>query len=187
MAGRDIKQIIPAGTQNNVSAAGDYIHLKSATGTVRVELANGQSIDMTAGDKVRSPRFKGFVAHNDTGADITAVFVVGEGDFTQGAVTGTITLVRPSNFNGVADVALVATVSAAILAADTTRSSVTLTNITTSAGEARIGGAGSVGAAQGTPLQPGESMTISFDMGASDAIWGHSVAGATIAISVAQD
>lgn len=159
MAGRDIKKIIEAGAHQNVAAAGDYIHLKSTSGPVRIDIG-GRSVDMSAGDKMKSHDFRGFVVHNDTVADITCIFVVGEGDFTQGASTGEVTVTKASNFDGVDDVVLAAAADNLLLAADDTRRTAYITNLSGNGVSIRVGGTGSNSATKGTPVAPGETLTL---------------------------
>jgi len=72
-----------------------------------------------------------------------------------------VDLIKGSDFQGVADVTLGAAGATTIISADSTRRSAFITNLSGNAATIRVGGVGSVGAAQGTPVAPGETLTLS--------------------------
>jgi len=186
MAGRTIKRTIAANQSTEVSVEGQYVFMKSTTALVTAEV-NGRRVELESGDSIETAPFKGFHVFNDNASAVTLVMVVGTGAFKRTAVTGAVDVNRPSNFDGVADVTSAAALTS-ILAADSTRSSVTITSLITNAAEIRIGGDGSTGAAQGTPIQPGESARIGWDEGAAGAIYGYfNNVGDAVAISVGKD
>jgi len=187
MAGRTIKRTIAANQSTEVSVEGQYVFMKSTTALVTAEV-NGRRVELESGDSIETAPFKGFHVFNDNASAVTLVMVVGTGAFKRTAVTGAVDVNRPSNFDGVADKALNNGSETVVLAADSTRASVTLSSITANTVEIRVGGDGSVGAAQGTPLQPGESITISWDMGAAGGISAYCAAASQyLAISVSTD
>lgn len=160
MAGRDIASKIPAGQHVKVSAAGDFVHVKSTSGDIRIEI-DGKDVDMSEGDKLveRGAGFKEFIAHNDSGADITAIFVVGYGDYSQGKLVGSVTLTKATGGSATADATIGATSNSAVLAANSARREAMITNMDAAAVlRCNIGAA--AGAALGQPIGPGQTVTL---------------------------
>lgn len=99
------------------------------------------------------------------------------------AVTTTASITPGNTFEGVADVALVAITATQIIAADATRLGVLIKNPSSNTASIRIGANGSVGAAQGIELEPGESIPVAT----TAAVWGYSVPGESVSVSVVRE
>jgi len=173
MAGRQINITIQANTSHAIAAAGEFIAIKSASAPFAVEV-NGQRADMEAGDAQQvADGFKGFTVHNTSGAAITATLIVGRGDYRVGKLVGEVSIKRPANLAGVGDITFTAAGSKVLRSANTSRASVTIMASLANTDTVRIGGPGSVGATTGIPLSPGQSLTLSWDMGAGSQIKGY--------------
>lgn len=99
-------------------------------------------------------------------------------------VVNTTASITPGNtFAGAADVALAAAAATLIIASDADRLGVLIKNPSSNAASVRIGGLASVGAAQGIELEPGESIPIAT----TDAIYGYSVPGESVSVSVVRE
>lgn len=125
---------------------------------------------------------------NTGAADITVTVALGVGIFNDNRLTvvGTITTapVKSNTFVGVADVTLNANPKQIMPATATQRSLIITANPANNAGGIRIGGNGSVGAAQGMLLQPGQSIVL--DTAAAVFGWA-SAATDSVSISSVQD
>lgn len=99
------------------------------------------------------------------------------------AVNTTASITPGNTFAGAADVALAAAAATLIIASDADRLGVLIKNPSSNAASVRIGGLASVGAAQGIELEPGESIPIAT----TDAIYGYSVPGESVSVSVVRE
>lgn len=181
MAGRDIGVVVPAGNHVKVAAAGTFVFIKSSTGELRIETDAGKNVDMEAGDKLieRGEGFPDFIAHNDSGVDITVVFVVGFGDYDKASLVGTVTVDQPSSIVDVVDVACAAGARTLISAAATTKRETLIRHLANNPGILRVGSV-TVAAAQGLHITTSEQMTVNG--GAAVYVW--NTTGASIDVSV---
>lgn len=152
----DIIRTIAANSGQDVAASGNYIFLKSANANVRV-VVDQQYVHMQAGDRWDIPQgFKGFRIENETAGSISAEFIVDRGAYVRSEVTGSITLTSGANI--IINNHTVGAASATLLAADTTRRSVAITN--TSTAETiyiNVGGAATV---LDFPIYPRETLVL---------------------------
>lgn len=152
----DITRTIPANSGQDVAAAGNYIFMKSASADVRVVL-DQQSVHMQAGDRWDVPEgFKGFRIENETGGSITCELIVDRGGYFRSEVTGNMTITKGANIT--VNNHTVGVASATLLAADTNRRSVMITNTSTTATVyINVGGAATV---NDFPIYPRETITL---------------------------
>jgi len=89
---RDIKRKIPANGDQGVSAQGDFIFLKSATGSVAVDIQGRGQVGLEVGDNIKiAGGFKEFRIINKTNDDNTVEIAVGDGDsFARSIVSGSV-------------------------------------------------------------------------------------------------
>lgn len=174
-----------AGTKQ-FDGRGQYVLITAATDDVYVAFDDQAFIkwrkksNINAGYIFSRVTIKSLVAQ-------TVEFVVSEEKQEEGrddvAVTTTASITPGNTFEGVADVALVAITATQIIAADSTRLGVIIKNPSTNTASVRIGASGSVGAAQGIELEPGESIPIAT----TAAVWGYSVPGQSVSVSVVRE
>lgn len=186
MAGRDIKTIVPNGEHVTVSAAGTFVFVKETTGELGIELTGeqlGKLVIMDAGDKIteRGKGFDSFIAHNDTGADVTVIFTVGYGDFDKAALVGTVSVSQPSNVTDQPDVACAAGARTLVSAAGATKRETMIRHLNNNPGILRVGGA-TVAVAQGMHVTSNEQATIN----GSGAVYVWNTTAASITVTVTE-
>lgn len=172
--------------ERELQVNGRYLYINDATGDVFVSLDNGSELqrgkksNVANGEPFTRLRVRSAIAQ-------TVRLTVSEERQDEGrddvAVTTTASITPGNTFQGSADVALVAVTATEIIAADATRLGVLIKNPSSNTASVRIGGAASVGAAQGIELEPGESIPIAT----TDAVYGYSVPGESVSVSVVRE
>lgn len=114
----------------------------------------------------------------------TAVFHISKGGVGSNVFSGSVTatISKPATIDTVADVALGAGAATQILPADATRQKAYICNLSTNAAVMRIGDV-NVGAARGAEVQPGQSIPLE----GTEAIYGYSVPGEAVAVTIIKD
>lgn len=175
-----------AGSEFNQSVAGRHCRLKSVSvpGTeIAVETDTGVLVTMAVGDRFEAP----FNSLKITAPILVdAVFVVGDGKTLSEAAAVSISgaTFTPDIINTIANPADVAvlTISAVLVSvARATKRQTIIKNPVGSANSVRIG-SGSVAAAAGAELDPGEAVVMDGSM----AITAYNAGGGTITLSVTE-
>lgn len=79
---REFKRALVAGAQDWLAATGNYVHVKSSVGPVKVITEAGEEVTLIEGQGIRfSKSFKGFDVRNDHSVDQIFVLLVGDGEF----------------------------------------------------------------------------------------------------------
>lgn len=156
---REIDRIIPASDHQDVAVTGDFIYLHTANLPLKVEV-DGQVVTMRQGDKrTVDGGFPHFRVDNENPSDVTAVFIVGSGDYSRQAVTGSVQIKAATNLGTVPDVSLSASSTSQIIAANASRVEVLIANLSGNSETLRLGDA-NAGATRGIPLLPGFTARI---------------------------
>lgn len=114
-----------------------------------------------SGLKVRPKEpFRNVSIVSATGQTIKAAIGDGDGEYNRTAGEVDSNAVIPAGFEGETDVALTNGAATLVAAANASRAEITITSILANTVEIRVGGQTTAAADKGTPLQPGESMTI---------------------------
>lgn len=172
--------------ERRLQVRGRHVLITAATDNVYVSfddqsfLKRGKKSNINPGYEFTVVTIKSLVAQ-------TVEFTVSDEKQDEGrddvAVTTTASITPGNTFEGVADVALVAVTATQIIAADATRLGVIIKNPSSNTASVRIGASGSVGAAQGVELEPGESMPVAT----TAAVYGYSVPGESVSVSVVRE
>lgn len=166
--------------------SGRYVRIIEATGDVYLKL-DDVSTELKRGVKsqVSSEGFSQVVVRSAIAQ--TVRICISDQPQDEGrddvAVTTAASITPGNTFAGAADVALTAATATEIIGADATRLGVIIKNPSSNTASVRIGGAASVGAATGIELEPGESMPVAT----TAAVWGYSVPGETVSVSVVRE
>jgi len=151
MGQRELNRVIPANDRTTLDVKGDFIYLHTANLPLKV-LVRGQMVTMREGDKRRVEQgFGRFYVENENGADVTAIFIVGTGDYSRASLVGEVAIQVSASLQSVADDTISTNSSKQILAANLTRKHVLLECDR----EVRIGDA-SVSATQGVRFASGK-------------------------------
>ena len=129
------------------------------------------------GHKARLPdggMFKAIRLRNPSGASITVKIAAGFGDLidSETQVSGFISLTVPSGLPSTPDVSINAASTIQVLAVNLNRKEAMISNLATNTQTMRISDS-FTGAAQGTPVAPGQTITIE----ATAAIWAYNPGG----------
>lgn len=153
---------------------------------VKAHGGSGGTWTMRPGQSCKLPEAAAaFSVANKTGVSaITGVLKIGEGDFSDSSVTGTVTSIpaKPTTIDTVADVALNAGAATQILAADTARRAALISNLAANLNAIRVGDS-NVAAARGAQVQPGQTITIE----GTEAIFGFDAAAESVGVTVIKD
>lgn len=85
---------LQAGGGQSIEATGIFIKYKSGLGAIRVTTSNGDYIDLTVGQGIRvSKQFSRIVVNDKSGSINTGVLVVGDVDFHDDSIVGTVQVV----------------------------------------------------------------------------------------------
>lgn len=166
--------------------SGRYVRIIEATGDVYLKL-DDVSTELKRGVKsqVSSEGFSAVVVRSAIAQTIR--LCISDQPQDEGrddvAVTTSASIVPGNTFEGSADVALAAATATQIIGADATRLGVLIKNPSSNTASVRIGGAATVGAAQGIELEPGESIPVAT----TAAVWGYSVPGESVSVSVVRE
>ena len=176
---REIDRIIPASGHQDIAVTGDFIYLHTANLPLQIEV-DGQIITMRQGDKrTVAGGFPHFGVDNKNASNVTAVFIVGSGDYSRQAITGNIAVSPPTNLQTVADVSLLASDTSLVIAANSNRNHVLITNLAGNAETIRVGDA-NAGAARGQPVVAGATAEINC----TGAIYAHNPGTAAQSVAI---
>lgn len=152
---------VPVGENLILQVVGDYVRVESASVTLIIEEpAAGQVVYLEQGDDARLKRFVNLYLRHDDGAAQTVTISIGDGTQKSSArVGGSISTSKATRFNSVADASVAGSTVTLLLADDSPRREAIITSLDTNTENIRIGDS-LVGAARGTPLAPGMSITI---------------------------
>lgn len=88
---REFRRVLVSGQQDQLSAQGDYVYLKSAVGEIAVITESGNEVRLQQGQGVRFVRkFETLQVRNDYGLNQAFTLIVGSGDFQNNALVGEI-------------------------------------------------------------------------------------------------
>lgn len=165
---RPYTRTIANNAETRIAARGRVLFVDDSTAGVLISLRKDETgrgdglqigpITMRSRQKISTVQvFDDVTIRNESGASVTITVLIGDSDFD--APLSEVALEPATTNTGVADV-VVGVGETAVLAADPSRKRAHIKSIATSAAACRIGGTGSVGAAQGAQLNPGEGLTI---------------------------
>lgn len=151
---------------------GNYLRLLTAANAVKVEyVRSGTIIEHETADGVkagyggRPPRGTGQQRAFDearvtsaTAQTVELLILQGEADYDRSV--GTVDVTRAAGFADTVDVSMVAGARTQIVAANAARRRVHITNLAAGAATLRIGNTATVAANRGTPVAPGETITL---------------------------
>lgn len=157
---------VPPGENLQIQVVGDYVRVESASVTVIVEDPDGgQVVYLEQGDDARLHRFNHMYIRHAGAALQDVVLSIGDGTQKGSArVGGVVDVSKPSGFETITDVGVPSALLTLAFPADATRRSVMITSLDTNTETIRIGDF-STGANRGTPLRPGETITIETTAG----------------------
>lgn len=153
---------IPASGQDSRAVIGDFIRIDSATVTLKVILEDEDGVMvadllMTQGRSVALPvDFSNVRVSNPSGGATTATLEIGRGNISDNELTGTITASRGATLSNAAHTVGVA--AAELLAADSTRRSIVIQNL--SASDIYLGNDSGVLTTNGLKVGPTQSLTV---------------------------
>lgn len=176
---------------------GNFLRLLTADNPVKVEyVRSGTIIEHETADGVRAgyggrpPRREGQPRAFDevrvtsaTAQTVELLILQGEADYQRSV--GTVTTTRGAGYTDSVDVSMGAGVRTAIVAANAARRRVHISNLAAGAATLRIGGSATANATRGTPLAPGE--TITLETTAAIAGWNPGGAAQDVAVSEETD
>ena len=182
----DHELVFTGAGSRQVSTAGKYIRILEATGYVYIKVdAKSTEFKRSKKSEIATPGFGRIVVRSEIAQ--TVRLVISDLPQDEGrddvAVTTTASITPGNTFEGVADVPLAAAAATLIIAADATRLGVIIKNPSSNTASVRVGGLASVGVAQGTELDPGESIPVAT----TAAVYGYSVPGETVSVSVVRE
>lgn len=176
---------VPAGgsVEIAVGAGADYVRAQVAPAELTVHvLDTDEQITLSEGDDVILSGFSRVSFSHGGVADLSFTVLIGRGTrATRARVAGSVALVNPTGFGSVVDNAVGAGATVQILAADATRVRAIVTNLAASVNTVRVGDA-AVAAGQGTPIEPGQTMTV--DGGGAVHVYNPAGGVSTIAVTV---
>lgn len=166
----------------SVPLGSDYVRLvRVGTGvTVRVDVEDtNESYVLSEGDDVNLSPFSSLRISHDSAVEQTINLYIGRGTRAGSSrIGGAVSVAVASGIVSVADVGIVASAAAVVIApANTARKSALITNLTSSAGTLRVGDA-AIGAARGVPVEPGATATIET----TAAVYAFSSAACTVSV-----
>lgn len=158
---------VPPGENLQVQVVGDYVRVESAAVAVIIEDPDGsQLVHLEEGDDARLQPFKHLYLRHDDAATQAVVIAVGQGtQKSSSRIGGSIVLgaeidvSKASSFETIVDVGVPSALLTLAFPADITRRSIMITALDTNTETVRIGDF-STGATRGTPLRPGETITL---------------------------
>lgn len=158
-ASRDYELILAVAEEKTLAIDGDFIWIKSTTGTIHVEINGGESALGTTQSK-NFDRFEKITFKNKTGSPLQATFVAGFGGFADNNFSGTVTIAPGGTLQTAVD-ATVLPMSAPIvlLSASASRKKAILVASSANSSIVRIGDV-NVGSARGIPLEPGQAIEL---------------------------
>jgi len=146
-----------AGDELALAVSGDFVRLRSSTGELTFFTDGGSRVPMVEGESVRLPApFAWLRVRNDGAGAVDAVALIGSGEMSK---TGTVTQSKPGALDSLADKSCAATAVTQLVAANATRRELLIVNLAAGVETLRIGDSGAA-AANGLPLDPGQSMTL---------------------------
>lgn len=151
---------------------GNFLRLLTANNPVKVEYVRAGTIlehetadGVLAGYGGRPPRREGQPRAFDevrvtsaTAQTVELLILQGEADYQRSV--GSVTVTRGAGYTDAVDVSMAAGARTAIVAANAARRRVHITNLAAGAATLRIGGSATAAANRGTPLAPGETLTL---------------------------
>lgn len=156
---QSVNRLLAADSGNNVAVRGDYVWLKSATGSVQIKTNKGDVLVLGSGEYARvDKKFTGFFVLDLSGAQNDITMIVAEGG-DAGKYGGSVTISNPSKMLDLDDVTLTAGAATNIMAANSSRYEAIITSLSTNANTTRIGSS-SVSATRGIPLAVGGSVVL---------------------------
>ncbi len=162
---------VPAGETLQLHVHGNFVYARSLSAQIVVEFSSN-SVPLSQGQAMRFDEvYQTLILKNEGAAAITGELVLGDGDYRDGQVTGTVSL----SSGGIAtepDASIPDTTATVVIAADTLRREAIIQSSPSNVSNIRIGDA-SVGAAQGLILAPGGSVSLET----SGAIYAYHAAG----------
>lgn len=182
----DHELVFTGAGSRQVSSAGKYVRILEATGDVYIKI-DAISTELKRGKKseIATPGFKKIMVRSAIAQ--TVRLVISDQPQDEGrddvAVTTTASITPGNTFEGVADVPLTAATASKISNSDATQLGVIIKNPSSNTASVRIGGAASVGAAQGIEIEPGESIPIAT----TAEVWGYSAPGESVSVSVVRE
>ena len=179
----DHKISIQNSDRQEISGPVTFIRLDASTGALKIDI-DGKISGLVQGKAIKSEAIiNRFSIINESGAAVDATLSLGHNAEIQDSnLSGTVGVSKPTTIDTVADVALVAATATQILPADPSRREALISNLEGAVNAIRVGDA-NVGAARGS--QVGAGMTITLQ--GTEAIWGYSVAGLSVAVTTIRD
>lgn len=158
---------VPPGENLQLQVVGDYVRIESSLVTVIIEEPDAaQTVYLTEGDDTRLKRFKHMYVRHDDAATQTVILSIGDGTQKSSskvggavAISGTVDLSKSDALSTAADLSVAAGVQALVIAANANRRELILTSLAANAGDFRVGDINTA-AARGTPLRPGDAITL---------------------------
>lgn len=162
---REYQFSVEAGAQSPRTVSGAFVRVKSADAEINVKVENESGrvladLNLSEGMRFAVPeQFKKIRVKNNNASAVAAVLVIGVGDVDDARLSGQLDLAKAATITSAADVAIAATSTAIIKAANLSRIEVMITNLSTNTASFRIGDA-AAGAAKGVELLPGATITL---------------------------
>lgn len=174
-----------------VIGAGNYLRLLSASLPVDIvfhrdgaEIARWDDVTSGTGGNIQDPQTGEVIKYTHatitTSADQTIKIAMGFGRIDSTA--SNVTVSNATVIDTVTDVALVAVTATQILPADSTRREALISNLDGAVNAIRVGDS-NTGAARGAQVGAGRTITLQ----GTEAIFGYSVAGLSVGITVVKD
>jgi hypothetical protein len=118
---RQMTLIVPTGSFLDIGAVGDYVRIKSALVTVRVEAPDtGEFLELEQGDACRLTKFNRLLISHSDGSNQTVSILIGNGTTADSAkVGGSVSVAAATSMNSAQ--ATVTTASATIATANSSR------------------------------------------------------------------
>jgi len=178
---------IPANSFINIPAYGEFIGCLESDANFEVQLNNGNTFFFAGGLEYRPPGLQIETAKliNNSGSDIDVLMAWGAGSLNDRRLTSTSPLlIRPySSWTPQDDVELAATDTTLVIAANTDRKKVRVTNPQSSGVVLRLGGDDTVAADKGDEFVPGAV----FDEPYTGAVYAYNPSGDAVTVTVSEE
>lgn len=153
--------VLADGAQMEFPFRGNFVRMVTSTGLLKLGLDDGPMVAFPSGGKWKPMGdFSKVRIQNDTGGSVsfTIALAYGEFDIDEVRLAGGVMLLGGVALAPTADVTLAPTAATLVKAANASRKEILITNLSTTV-TLRVSGA-AVGAAAGTPVGPGQTITL---------------------------
>ena len=163
---REYEFSISSGGQQARTVQGNFVRIKSASDEINVKVENKEGriiadLNLSGGMRFRVPDiFHTLRVANNNAGSVNAVLVAGVGDVDDTEISGNVTVAGSDTIGTSTDVSLAATSTTIISAANASRREILITNLTSNSEYLRVGDS-NAGAARGTELAPGQTVSLS--------------------------